>query len=184
MSIVVAVTKGTTTVIGCDSKFSDGNLLAPTGVKQNCWKLHRVPGAVIGHVGNTLYHTVLDHLCDAHAADFDFSSRLAVYRTMLQVHDLMVQECRLVPQGDDVAGSGLNLLVATADAIYHIEPELAVDHYARFWAIGSGNAIALGALDAIYDRLDDPHQIAEIALQAACRFDLHSNEPYTIEAIC
>ena len=58
-----------------------------------------------------------------------------------------------------------------------------VDEYTRFWAIGSGQEYALGAMYAVYEQMDDAEEIAKIGVAAGCEFDDGSGLPCTLYSI-
>ncbi len=108
---------------------------------------------------------------------------MTTYKSMLELQNSLVETYMLKPQGDEFPGSGLNLLVATSENIFQVDRERGVDEFERLWAIGSGSAVALGALEVIYDKIDDLNDIATESLWAACKYDLHSNESYQVVPI-
>jgi len=183
MSVIVVIKKNGKTVIGCDSKFSEENLISPSNEKTNWDKLHKTKHSFIGHVGESAYHTVLDYATQNHSNIFNFEDRMSTFKSMLKLQEVLVDECMLKPTQDEFLSSGLNLLVATANSIFTIDTNRGVDEYERFWAIGSGSKVALGAIEVLYDKEDDPKDIAAQALKAACKYDLHCNETYHIETI-
>lgn len=177
MSVVFgAIVKGKL-AIGCDSKSSEGNLLYPAGEKKTWHKIHQIGPALIGHVGNTVYHTVLDNLAFHHSELFDFSDRISIHRSIDKMQALLVNDYGLRPQGDDFAGSGLNLLIAVNGKLYSVDRERGVDEYTRFWAVGSGTQIALGAAEASYAGAKSAKKLVEDVIAIACKYDLHSMEP-------
>ncbi|MBL4786823.1 MAG: hypothetical protein JKY49_15530 [Cohaesibacteraceae bacterium] len=183
MSIVVVIRKHGKTIIGCDTKCSDGNLLVPPPEKVNALKFHRIGNAYMGHVGSTAFHTVLDFVTNEYADIFDFTDRMTTYKTMLKLHKIMCDTCLINTYGEDFEGSGLNVVIATPEKIFHVEPDRGVDEFSRFWAVGSGSVAALGALDALYDRIDDIEELLREVLTIACKYDLHSNGPIETEIV-
>lgn len=180
MSIVFgAIVKGKL-AIGCDSGSSAGNLVYPASEKSSWQKIHQIGPAFIGHVGNPVYHTVLDNLALHHSELFDFSDRVSIHRSFDRMQALLVNDYGLRPQGDDFAGSGLYLLIAVNGKFYSVGTERGVDEYKRFWAIGSGDQIALGAAEASYAGAKSAKQLVQDVITIACKYDLHSMEPMQI----
>ncbi len=67
---------------------------------------------------------------------------------------------------------------------HHVATTRSVDEIKRFWAIGSGQEYALGAMHAIYDDCDDVREIANAGLNAAIEFDDACGNPidmYTVD---
>jgi len=58
-----------------------------------------------------------------------------------------------------------------------------VYEYKRFWAAGAGAEIALGAMHALYDRLNTAEQIATAAIEAAAEFNNATALPLTLESV-
>jgi ATP-dependent HslUV protease subunit HslV len=53
-----------------------------------------------------------------------------------------------------------------------------------FWAIGSGRAFALGAMDAVYDDPErDAESVARLGVSAGCKFNTYCSEPIDSFAI-
>jgi ATP-dependent protease HslVU (ClpYQ) peptidase subunit len=177
MSVIFGAIVDGKLAIGCDSKSSEGNLLFPAGEKLTWQKIHKFGNAYVGHVGNSQYHTVLENLASNHLDLFDFSNQISIHQSFNRAQKLLVQEYGLVPQGDDFAGSGLNLLIAANNKLYTVDPERGVDEYQRFWAVGSGSMFALGAAEALYDKADTAKTLVHEVIRVVCKYDLHSLEP-------
>ncbi|EDY86665.1 20S proteasome, A/B subunit [gamma proteobacterium HTCC5015] len=54
-----------------------------------------------------------------------------------------------------------------------------VTEFERFWAVGSGAEFALGAMHALYERLDDAEAIARAGVEAGAEFNTASGLPVT-----
>jgi len=163
--------------IGCDSKSSEDNLLFPAGDKVTWHKIHKIGDAYVGHVGNSQYHTVLENLATNHADIFDFSDRLTIHQSFNRAQNLLVGEYGMLVQGDDFAGSGLNLLIGVNGKLYSVDRERGVDEYARFWAVGSGTMFALGAAEALHVKASSAKVLVDDVIRIVCKYDLHSLEP-------
>ncbi|HZQ05437.1 MAG TPA: hypothetical protein VFD70_02580 [Anaerolineae bacterium] len=85
---------------------------------------------------------------------------------------------------DPYESSRILALICNPHGIFYITDMRSVTHFAKFWAIGSGQEYALGALYANYERYKNPLDIAKATMAAACEFDLHSDHPclyYTVK---
>jgi ATP-dependent protease HslVU (ClpYQ) peptidase subunit len=58
-----------------------------------------------------------------------------------------------------------------------------VHEFERFWAIGSGKAYALGAMFAVFDRMNDPEEIARVGVLASCEFDNACDLPIAVYSL-
>ncbi len=74
-------------------------------------------------------------------------------------------------------------LIVNANGIFEIESYRSVAEYTRYWVLGSGNKLALGALHALYDKEDNLLTLAEAAIKAACEFDDGCALPMTHELV-
>lgn len=55
--------------------------------------------------------------------------------------------------------------------------------YTRFWSIGSGSEIALGAMHVAYDLDLSAQEVAELGLKAAVEFDNSTAAPLTLYTV-
>ena len=91
----------------------------------------------------------------------------------------------LNPNGDnddEFETSQLSALIANSHGIFGLYSLRSVQEYVRFYARGSGNEFALGAMHAVYDSLDDAEAIALVGLQVGAEFDTGSGAPFNIES--
>ena len=68
-----------------------------------------------------------------------------------------------------VESSQLDALIVGPAGIFEFESYRSVSEYARYWAIGSGKTLALGAMHAVYDLLGDPLDIARAGVEGGVR---------------
>ena len=118
--------------------------------------------------------------------ELDFSSREAVFETARKLHEIMKSEYFMDPQEEKeqpVESSQISALIAGPSGIFELESYRSVAQYTRFWAIGSGKKLAIGAMHAVYDRFDDAQQIAEAGLRAACEFDDGCSAPFETRSV-
>lgn len=140
----------------------------------------------IGIVGATAHENVLDHLFKKEAKNLSFASREDIFNTYLKLHPILKEKYFLNTterDDDEYESSQIDGLIANSSGIFGIYSLREVYEFERFWAIGSGNEFALGALFSIYDLLETPEQIAETAIKAACEFDDGCGLPLTIQSI-
>ena len=86
---------------------------------------------------------------------------------------------------EDVAyqSSQIDALIANENGIFGMFEFREVHEFEKFWAIGSGKAYALGAMYAVYDRFDDPEEIARVGILASCEFDNSCDLPITVYSL-
>ena len=122
-----------------------------------------------------------------HADKIDFSNQLSIFESLKQVHPILKEEYFLNSKDedqDDYETSRIDGLLMTPRGIFGIYSMREVDEYTRYWAVGSGADYALGAMHAVYDRLDTAEQIARAGIEAGAQFDNASALPlqsFTLE---
>lgn len=118
-------------------------------------------------MGANILEDYADQLC--------FDDRKAIYRSSLLIHKILKDEYFLRAQDPksqrSVEASHIHMLISNPRGIYELTSNRTVIEYEQFWAIGSGNRFALGAMQAIYNRYKDAETIAKMGIEAACAFD-------------
>jgi ATP-dependent HslUV protease subunit HslV len=173
MSVVVVVKKAGRCVIAADSLSSFGRTkVSPTYIR--CNKIHEANGSYIGLVGATVHDNVLEHLIEREKEILNFDDENAIFDTYLKLHAILKERYFLNPvesEDDEYESSQIDALIANSKGIFGMYSLREVYEFQKFWAIGSGTEFALGAMLAVYDLFDEPEQIAEAGVRAACEFD-------------
>ena len=182
MSVVTIARKGNTCAIAADTLSSFGSTLQGASNKRNGGKIARLQENCFGLVGYAAHDLVLLSLLKRHPEKFRLTDRLAVFETMLELHPLMKEEYHLVTSESDsdqpYESSQMVFCLANSSGIYLIESYREVTDVDRFWAIGSGQSFALGAMEALYQQEDqDAESIARAGALAACQFNAWCAEP-------
>jgi ATP-dependent protease HslVU (ClpYQ) peptidase subunit len=104
-----------------------------------------------------------------------FSSTIDIFRTWQAFHEVLKDEYFLVTtsdKDDSLESSRFDVLLANPHGIFGVGAHRTVQEYVKFYAIGSGTDVALGAMYGVYD---DPKRSAEdvarFAIEAAAEFD-------------
>lgn len=106
-----------------------------------------------------------------------FNSKDAVYDTFLKLHPVLKDKFFLQTKEDDsdpYESSQFTVLVANSSGIYGLYSYREVFEFKQYWAIGSGRAFALGAMQATADIAKSARDWAEIGVKAGCQFDKNS----------
>ena len=109
-----------------------------------------------------------------------------LFRSYLHLHQILKERFHLNPHvTDEVAyqSSQIDALIANENGIFGMFEFREVHEFEKFWAIGSGKAHALGAMWAVYDRLEDPEEIARVGILASCEFDNSCDQPITVYSL-
>ena len=138
--------------------------------------------AYVGVVGFTAHHLVLKDAFSRLEAP-DFSSRDAVFQTILDLHPMLKEDYYLLPEsgedGDPYESSQISVLIAAPSGLYGVYDMREVHAVRHTWAMGSGAPYALGAMDALRgaDATLSAEALARAGVEAGCRFDRSSGAP-------
>ncbi len=186
MSTIVIVRKHHRACIAADSLTSFGDTKQSAEFVANADKILEYKGQFLGIVGSAAHQLVMQSLLARHADAIDFSSSLAIFETLNRIHPILKEEYFLNAKDedeDDYETSRIDALLLTHRGIFGLYALREVDEYTRFWAIGSGSEFALGAMHAVYDRLDDAEAIAEVGIRAGAAFDNGSALPMQVRSL-
>ncbi len=174
MSIIVAVKKNGRAAMAADTAESDGSLVISARYLVNHSKIVKYKRFYIGIAGWAATADIFEALLRKHGKSVCFDSREQIFESSLAIHKLLKAHYFLETNEDKeqpVESSQLSLLIGGPSGLFELESYRSVTEYTRFWAIGSGKTVALGAMHALFDRFDDPSDIARAAVEAACEFD-------------
>ena len=182
MTTLVAVRKHDQIVIAADSltTFGDIRLGAPHDASYD--KIVRHRDTYIGLCGSAAHQLVFESLLKQHP-DCDFGSRLAIFESMRKFHPILKDQHYLNPkeeEDDPYESTQITALVANPHGIFGVYSMREVFEYTRFWAIGSGKEVALGAMHALYPRLRTAEAVAKAGIETGAVFDKNSALPMTL----
>ncbi|BCX48742.1 MFS transporter [Haloferula helveola] len=182
MSVVCVVRKQGVTAIAADTQSTAGSTKKPASYKSEPSKIIPAHGNLLGVVGYCAHQMVIRDLIGRKPELFRFTNPDEIFRDLQKVHEILKDEYHLQTSeggcGQPYESTQLSFCVATPDAIYEIDSYREVTEIERFWAIGSGNEYALGAMHAAYDcEWLDAREIAEAGARAAACFDIYCGEP-------
>ena len=141
----------------------------------------------IGIVGSAAHHLVILNIIQNHIDKIDFSSRVSIFETIKTLHPILKDEYFLNSKDEDndsYESSQVDALILTTGGIFGLYSLREVEHYTRYWAIGSGADFALGAMKVAYESMDDVVDIALAGIEAGSCFDAGSSMPashYVVE---
>jgi ATP-dependent protease HslVU (ClpYQ) peptidase subunit len=187
MSTIVVVKKAGRAVIAADSVTSFGSTLANDKYLHNWAKIHQCGKSFIGVVGSSAHNNVIRSLARNYPKLLSFNGVDDIFETCRKLHPILKDEYFIVPSdnsdGPSYESSQIRSVVINPHGIFEIDTWREIFSYERFWAIGSGRNYALGAMYAVYDKLETPEQIAEIGVSAGCEFDDGSGLPFTMHSV-
>lgn len=182
MSTIVVVKKNEKVAIAADTLSTVGSTKTHGKYIANSGKIVRFADSYIGITGTSAHGQVLDSLMKKYPKKLSFTSVSEIFETYLRIHPILKDEFYLKTDGDkddEYESSQIEAVIANPYGIFGMFSWRDVDEYTRFWAIGSGQEYALGAMYAVYEQFDDPEQIARIGAEAGCEFDDGSGLPCT-----
>lgn len=186
MSVIVAVRKGNTAVIGADTAESEDDLVINAKYIVNHSKLLHAGDSILGLAGWSATQHIIESVVRSKKLELNFNSGAEIFETSRKLHEVMKTDYFMDPQEEKeqpVESSQISALIVNPCGIFELESYRSVAQYTRFWAIGSGKRLAIGAMHATYDLLDDPQDIARAGMLAACDFDDGCSEPIQMKSV-
>lgn len=174
MSIIVALRKGREAVIAADTAQSDESMVMTAKYLVNHEKILRAGDSYVGLAGWSASQDIFESLIRERPELLKLESRAAIFDTFRALHEVMKEKYFIDTQEDKeqpVESSQLGALIVNPNGIFEIESYRSVSEYSRFWALGSGKRLAMGAMHALYETTDDVVAIAKAGIEAACEFD-------------
>ena len=139
----------------------------------------------IGIVGSSAHDVVLRSLLANDKTQYDFSSRMLIFESFRAMHAILKERYYLNTEEDDeqqpmpYESNHIDALIANRYGIFGVFALREVCVYSKYWAIGSGAEIALGAMYVGYDKQQDAETIARMAIEASAEFDTTTALPIT-----
>ncbi|GIX22508.1 MAG: hypothetical protein KatS3mg121_1291 [Gammaproteobacteria bacterium] len=188
MSTIVVVRKGRRACIAADTLTTLGDLRLRAAYDRHHDKIQRCGDSFIGIVGSAVHSLVVEDAFRRGGFEYDFSSRDGIFRTFVGLHAILKERYYLQPtskngEDDPYETSHIDAVIANRHGIFAVYALRDTSEFERFWAIGSGAAYALGAMHALYDRLDDAEAIARAGVAAGAEFDTGSDLPITSRVV-
>lgn len=182
MSTIAVVKKKDRVAIAADTFSTVGRTRTDSKYIVNNEKILRFGDSYIGITGPAAHAHVFSSILRKYSKKLCFNGVSDIFETYLRLHPILKDEFYLKADeedDDEYESSQIVALIANPYGIFGMFSWRDVDEYTRFWAIGSGQEYALGAMYATYEKIDDPEEIAEIGVAAGCEFDDGSGLPCT-----
>lgn len=182
MSTIVAVKKNGKACIAADTLTTFGEIKQSSEYDLTHEKIHLYKDNYFGIVGSAAHHMVIKSILENHGEELSFNSHFNVFESFRKLHPILKDDYYLNPKDEDddpYESSRIDTLIVNSQGIFAVYSLREVFEYSKFWAIGSGGDIALGAMHAIYDREDDVETIAKIAIEAGATFNNATALPMT-----
>jgi ATP-dependent protease HslVU (ClpYQ) peptidase subunit len=181
MGIVLAVKKNGVICIASDSMYVTGGSTKLTGDQVvNSEKIIEWGSSYIGITDHPVWPLVLKNYVAQSKQKPSLKSRGEIFDELLKMHQLLKDKYYLVnevDEDDSFESSRFESLIINSYGIFKTYHLRSIQQFINFAAIGSGSSYALGALHALYDRLDSAEEIAKAALNVVTEIDDSSGLP-------
>ena len=184
---MVAVKKNGFVSIAADTLTSFGNTKETAKYVTNSEKIFKYKENYIAMSGWGATQQAVEHFLLNTKQKLLFDSARSIYQSGIALHNALKNDYFLRPDGDDdpFETSRLSILIANSHGIFSLTEHRYVQDFERFYAYGSGNEFALGAMFAVFDDEDKKAEdIARIGINAGAEFDDGSALPmhcYTVK---
>jgi len=175
MTTIAVVKKNGYTAIAADTLTKWGTGKESAAYIANNNKIVAAGDTFIGASGSATFKTIMHDYFARTKTKARFSSTIEIFRTWQAFHEVLKNEYFLVTtsdKDDSLESSRFDVLLANPHGIFGVGAHRTVQEYVKFYAIGSGTDVALGAMYGVYD---DPKRsaedIARFAIEAAAEFD-------------
>jgi ATP-dependent HslUV protease subunit HslV len=187
MTTIAVVKKNGYAAIAADTLTKWGTGKESAAYVANNTKVVKVGDTHIAGSGTSTFKLILRDYFSQRGIAPRFDSTLNIFRTWQAFHAAMKEHYYLVAvneKDDTLESSKFDALIANPHGIFGVGAHRAVQEYRKFYAIGSGTDLALGAMYAAYDnpRLS-AEQVARLAVEAAAEFDDATGLPVISQAV-
>lgn len=175
MTTIVVVKKDGYAAIAADTMTKWGSGKESAAYIANNDKVVKVGTTLLAGSGSATFKTIMrDYFARPRIAP-KFDDPIAIFRTWQRFHAVLKEEYFLLTSNDkddSLESSRFDVLLANPRGIFGIGAHRTVQEYSKFYAIGSGTDLALGALYATFhDPARDALSLARLAVEAAAEFD-------------
>jgi ATP-dependent protease HslVU (ClpYQ) peptidase subunit len=175
MTTIAVVKKNGRAAIAADTLTKWGTGKESAAYIANHNKIVRAGDTYIGASGSATFKTIMHDYFARPKTKARFDMTIQIFRTWQAFHAALKDDYFLITgndKDDSLESSRFDVLLANPHGIFGVGAHRTVQEYVKFYAIGSGTDVALGAMYGIYD---DPKRSAEdvarFAIEAAAEFD-------------
>lgn len=188
MSTIVVVRKGRQACMAADTLTSFEDVKMYSAYDKHHDKIQVCGDSYVGIIGSSAHSLVIEDIFSHNETSYDLSGRQEIFRSFVRMHAILKKKYYLnvntKDEGNDpYEPSHIDAVIANKNGIFAVYGLRDTSEFTRFWAIGSGSDFALGAMYAVYDRLDSAEEIARIGVAAGIEFNSASAAPITCRTI-
>lgn len=187
MTTIAVVKKDGFVSIAADTLTTYGSTKESANYVQNSEKIIKHKDTYLALTGWGATHLAIENFLSKTKKKLSFNSIQEIFQSGLLIHKELKENYFLRFEDDDepFETSRLDFLIANQFGIFSLTEHRYVQEFSRFYAYGSGNEFALGAMYAIYNDHDKTAEdIVKIGISAGAEFDDGTSLPmncYTIK---
>lgn len=186
MSTAVIIKKNDRACIAVDTLTRHGVTRETADYVERPSKLVRHQGNCFAVVGHPAWPQALRVLLEREDLDLKWGDIDSIAQSLRRIRGVLQEEYDLSPglvACENEGPSTFDCLLVNKRGIFGCFALRSVQEYRRFFAIGSGHRIALGAMHAVYEQVDRLREIAKSAMSAAADFDAETCLPFDVVEI-
>jgi len=187
MTTIAVVKKNGYAAIAADTLTKWGSGKESAAYVANNTKIVRAGDSFLAGSGTATFKLIMRDYFAQRGVPARFDTTINIFKTWQALHAALKERYFLVTVGekdDTLESSKFDVLIANPHGIFGVGAHRTVQEYRKFYAIGTGTDLALGAMYASYDnpRLS-AEQLARLAITAAAEFDDATGLPAVSHAV-
>jgi ATP-dependent protease HslVU (ClpYQ) peptidase subunit len=175
MTTIAVVRKNGYAAIAADTLTKWGSGKESAAYIANNTKIVKVGDSFLAGSGTATFKLIMRDYFAQRGVPARFDTTINIFKTWQAFHAVLKERYYLVSVGekdDTIESSKFDVLLANPDGIFGVGAHRTVQEYRKFYAIGTGTDLALGAMYAAYDNPKlSAEQLARLAITAAAEFD-------------
>ena len=188
MTTIVVVKKNGYAAIAADTLTTFGHTKETANYVVNHEKIFKYRESYLAVTGAGGFQQALEDFLQSVEEEIPFAKVNDIFRAGLLFHQELKENYFLRPDdadADSFETSRADILIANPFGIFALTEYRYVQEFSKFYAYGSGNEYAIGAMRVTYDDVDkSAEDIAQIGIEVAAEFDDGTGLPmncYTIK---
>ena len=187
MTTVVVVRKNGYCAIAADTLTKWGTGKESAAYVANHDKVVKAGDSWLAASGSSTFKMIMRDYFGQRGVQARFDNAINIFKTWQAFHAALKERYYLVSvneKDETIESSKFDVLIANPHGIFGVGAHRTVQEYRKFYAIGSGTDLALGAMYATYDnsRLS-AEQVARLAIEAAAEFDDSTGLPVVSHSV-
>jgi len=187
MTTIAVVRKNGYAAIAADTLTKWGSGKESAAYVANNTKIVRAGDSFLAGSGTATFKLIMRDYFAQRGVPARFDTTINIFKTWQALHAALKERYYLVTVGekdDTLESSKFDVLIANPHGIFGVGAHRTVQEYRKFYAIGTGTDLALGAMYAAYDRPGlSAEQVARLAVEAAAEFDDATGLPVISHAV-